>query len=170
MIFASCPPSSMTEYTSGCSFSTASETACTSCTNLAPTRSASVPPPDPVMKMRVFRANADFGFHAAQKLEHLFRLLGLVALVVLPENGVAGGIDHHGLHRGGTNVHPDKIGDPGGGFRLVDPARFRRSAARDAHQGAKRYINSGVCSVVVTHCCPLLDRPREAAKHPFLFS
>ena len=36
MIFASWPPSSMTEYTSGCSFSTASDTAVTSCTNLAP--------------------------------------------------------------------------------------------------------------------------------------
>ena len=40
MIFASCPPSSMTEYTSGCSFSTASETAVTSCTNFAPIWSA----------------------------------------------------------------------------------------------------------------------------------
>src|SRR5262245_45506018 len=57
MIFASWPPSSTTEPASGYSFSTASETALTSCTNFAPTRRAMPPPPEPVTKMR----NAEFG-------------------------------------------------------------------------------------------------------------
>jgi hypothetical protein len=56
MIFASWPPSSITELTSGCSFSTASETALTSCTNLAPTQRPTFEPPEPVMNMRVLSA------------------------------------------------------------------------------------------------------------------
>ena len=53
MIFASWPPSSMTEPTSGCRFSTASVTALTSWTNFAPIGAASGPAPEPVMKVRI---------------------------------------------------------------------------------------------------------------------
>ena len=52
MIFASCPPSSITLPTSGWRFSTASVTALTSCTNLAPIPAQSGAAPDPVMKTR----------------------------------------------------------------------------------------------------------------------
>jgi len=52
MIFASWPPSSMTEFVSGWSFSTASETAVTSCTNFAPIRLPMAAPPEPVTKAR----------------------------------------------------------------------------------------------------------------------
>ena len=52
MIFASCPPSSMTEPTSGCRCSTASVTAFTSWTNLPPVDGASGAEPEPVRKMR----------------------------------------------------------------------------------------------------------------------
>jgi hypothetical protein len=52
MILASWPPSSMTELTSGCIFSTASETAVTSCTNFAPISGAMLLPPEPVMNTR----------------------------------------------------------------------------------------------------------------------
>ena len=53
IIFASCPPSSTTEPTSGWSSSTAMVTALTSCTNLAPICGAIGPPPDPVMNTRI---------------------------------------------------------------------------------------------------------------------
>src|ERR1035438_6935547 len=52
MILASCPPNSITDPHSGYSFSTASETALTSCTNLAPRCLPSPLPPEPVMNMR----------------------------------------------------------------------------------------------------------------------
>ncbi len=52
MIFASCPPSSMTLPTSGCRCSTASVTAFTSCTNFAPLGAAIGPAPEPVTNMR----------------------------------------------------------------------------------------------------------------------
>ena len=47
MILASWPPSSITDSTSGCLYSTASVTAFTSCTNLAPVGAASGPEPEP---------------------------------------------------------------------------------------------------------------------------
>jgi hypothetical protein len=52
MILASWPPSSITEPTSGWSFSTAIVTAFTSCTNFAPRCGAIGPPPEPVMNSR----------------------------------------------------------------------------------------------------------------------
>jgi hypothetical protein len=52
MIFASCPPSSITLPTSGWRFSTARVTALTSCTNLAPSGAHSGAAPEPVMKTR----------------------------------------------------------------------------------------------------------------------
>ena len=56
MILASWPPSSITDPHSGYSFSTASETALTSCTNFAPRNLPSPLPPEPVMNMREFSA------------------------------------------------------------------------------------------------------------------
>ena len=58
------------------------------------------------MNTRVLRRDADFCFHAAQKLQGLLRLLGFVALVVLPENFVARGFHHHRFHGGRTDVEP----------------------------------------------------------------
>ncbi len=52
MIFASCPPSSMTEPTSGCRCSTASVTALTSWTNFPPVGVHSGPEPEPVRNIR----------------------------------------------------------------------------------------------------------------------
>ena len=111
MIFASCPPSSITEYTSGWSFSTASETAVTSCTNFAPIMFGQIPPPpEPVMKMRQLSAvDADLGFHALQEFEGLLRLLGLVALVVLPEDLVSRCVDHDRLHRRRADIEADQV-------------------------------------------------------------
>ena len=61
------------------------------------------------MNMRVLLAvDADFGFHAPQELQRLFRLLGFVALVVLPQNLVGRGIDHDRLHRGRADIEPNQ--------------------------------------------------------------
>ena len=99
----------MTEYTSGCSFSTASETAVTSCTNLAPIWSAIAAAARAGHEhARVVAVDADLGFHPLQELQRLLRLLGFVALVVLPEHLVAGGIDHDRLHRGRAHVQADQ--------------------------------------------------------------
>ena len=110
MILASWPPSSITEPHSGYSFSTASETAFTSCTNFAPRYFAMPLPPEPVMNMRE-RDAAKPSISVSkrlQKFEHLLGLLGIVALVILPENLVGGGVDHHGFHRGRADVHADE--------------------------------------------------------------
>ena len=56
----------------------------------------------------VLRADAGFGFHAAQKLETLFRLSCFVALVVLPDGFVRCGIHHDRLDRGGADVQTDQ--------------------------------------------------------------
>ena len=48
----------------------------------------------------VVAIDADVGFHAAQKFQRLLRLLGLVALVVLPQDLIRRRIHHHGFHRG----------------------------------------------------------------------
>ena len=56
----------------------------------------------------VVRVDADFGFHALQEFKGLFRLLGFVALIVLPESLIAGGIDDHRFHRGRADVEPDQ--------------------------------------------------------------
>ena len=52
MILASCPPSSITLPHSGYSFSTASDTALTSCTNLPPRYLVRPLPPEPVTNIR----------------------------------------------------------------------------------------------------------------------
>ena len=61
------------------------------------------------MKMRVlWRLMPSVGFHPLQELERLLRLLGLVALIVLPENLVGRGFDDDGLHRRRADVESDK--------------------------------------------------------------
>ena len=50
----------------------------------------------------------DFGLEALQELQHLLRLLGIVALVIGPHHPVARRIHHHGLHRRGADIHADK--------------------------------------------------------------
>ena len=55
---------------------------------------------------RVVRIDAGFGFHALQEFQRLFRLLGLVALIVLPEHLVARSIDDHRFHRGRAHIQP----------------------------------------------------------------
>ena len=88
MILASCPPSSTTEPTSGCSFSTASVTALTSCTNFAPMcgaerrRARAGDERADLLALEVGERLAD----ALQELGHALGLLGLVALVVAPED------------------------------------------------------------------------------------
>ncbi len=47
----------------------------------------------------VVAVDADFGFNAPQEFERLLRLLGLVALVVLPQDLVGVGFHHGGLDR-----------------------------------------------------------------------
>ena len=60
-----------------------------------------VPPPEPVIKMRVFSlADAGISFHAAQKLKHLLGLPCLVPLVVMPESGIRSGVHHNGFYSG----------------------------------------------------------------------
>ena len=49
-------------------------------------------------------AYAGLGFHAAQKLKDLFRLLRFMALVVLPDGGICRGINHNCFNCRGTYV------------------------------------------------------------------
>ena len=56
---------------------------------------------------RVVTIDADLGFHPLQEFQGFFRLLGFVALVVLPEHLIAGRIDHHGFHSGRAYVEAD---------------------------------------------------------------
>ena len=50
----------------------------------------------------------DFGFEPLAEFQDLLGLLGVVPVVVAPENLVGRGINHHGLHRGRAYVHADK--------------------------------------------------------------
>ena len=52
----------------------------------------------------VVAANAGVLLHPLEELQCLFRLLGLVPLVVLPEDFIGGRIDNHGLYGGRTNI------------------------------------------------------------------
>ena len=52
--------------------------------------------------------DADFFFHSPQEFQRLLRLLGLVTLIVLPQNFVAGSIDDRGFHRGRANIEPNQ--------------------------------------------------------------
>src|SRR2546430_1456212 len=52
----------------------------------------------------VVAANAGVLLHPLEELQCLFPLLGLVPLVVLPEDFIGGRIDNHGLYGGRTNI------------------------------------------------------------------
>ncbi len=56
---------------------------------------------------RIVAIDADLRLHALEKLQRLLRLLGFVALIVLPKDLVGCGIDDHRLHRGRAHVQPD---------------------------------------------------------------
>ncbi len=66
MIFASCPPSSMTEPTSGCRCSTDSVTAFTSWTNFPPVGAQMGAEPEPVRNIRHWPAATDTSGNAAR--------------------------------------------------------------------------------------------------------
>ncbi len=94
--------------------------------------------------------DADFLFHALEEFQQLLRLLGLVALVILPDHLVGGGLDHHGLHRGRAHVHADGVyrlmpGLAGHCARFGEDARRQRFfLGRRVGQGAERDVNLGV--------------------------
>src|SRR5215472_10154686 len=54
----------------------------------------------------VVLADAGLGLHAPQKFEAFLRLLGLMPLVVLPQDLVAGRIHYDRFHRGGAHIEP----------------------------------------------------------------
>ena len=114
MIFASWPPSSITDPAAGWTFSTARHTAFTSCTNFAPMRGDMFMPPLPVMKARTpslarGRGEAvDLVIDALQELEDLLGLPGLVALVVLPQDTVGPAVDHDRLDGGRADIETDE--------------------------------------------------------------
>ena len=58
------------------------------------------------------RSNADFAFHALEEFQQLLRLLGFVALVVLPDHLVGFSIDDDCLDRRGANIHTDGVDRP----------------------------------------------------------
>ncbi len=97
----------------------------------------------------VVRSNADFLFHALQEFQQLFRLLGLVALIVLPDHLVGFGVDDHGLHRGRADVHADAVDGLvarlGGNLaRLGENARGQRlGRRRRIQQSIQLNVNLG---------------------------
>ena len=56
----------------------------------------------------VVAIDPDFFFHAAQKLQSLFRLLGFVALVILPQNLIGRRVNDGSFHCGRADVEPDQ--------------------------------------------------------------
>ena len=57
---------------------------------------------------RVVRIDAGIGFHALQKFQRFFGLLGLMTLIVLPKHLIAGRLDDHGFYRRRTDVESDQ--------------------------------------------------------------
>ena len=53
------------------------------------------------------RLDAGVCFHALQEFQTLFRLLGVVALIVAPDDLVRRGVHHHGFHRGRADIKAD---------------------------------------------------------------
>ena len=110
MIFASCPPSSMTLPTSGCRCSTASVTALTSWTNLPPVGAQSGRRARAGEEHLASRRRA-VGEGAEDRLEHREHVLGLlrvVPLVVAPEDLLRRRVDDDGLDRRAPDVHADR--------------------------------------------------------------
>ena len=64
-------------------------------------------PPEPVMKTRKFSLGVagKIGLDRLQHLQRLFRLLGFMALVVLPEDLVGVAVNDDNLHGGRADVH-----------------------------------------------------------------
>ena len=52
--------------------------------------------------------NSCIGFHPLQEFQRLFRLLGFMALIILPEHLVCSSIDHYRFHRGRAHVKSDQ--------------------------------------------------------------
>ncbi len=52
----------------------------------------------------VIRADFEFAFQMLDKLQHLFRLAGVVPLVILPQGFIGSGIHQHRFHRCGTDI------------------------------------------------------------------
>ena len=110
MIFASCPPSSMTLPTSGCRCSTASVTALTSWTNLPPVGAQSgagarAGEEHPPVAGGVIREGRE---DRLEHREHVLGLLRVVPLVVAPEDLLRRRVDDDGLHRRAPDVHPNR--------------------------------------------------------------
>ena len=110
MILASWPPSSITLSTSGCLCSTASVTAFTSCTNLAPVGATSGPEPEPVRNMRKHLRIV------IRESRSRMRVAAAPAPSPAASCGAAGNrargscatrLDHHRLDGGRPDVHTD---------------------------------------------------------------
>ena len=98
----------------------------------------------------VVRSNADFLLHAFEEFQQLLRLLGLVPLVVLPDDLVSFGVDDDRLHRRRANIHADRV-DGRATSDLArlgqNPRRNRIGGPRRPHQGRKLDVNLGFASV-----------------------
>ncbi len=75
----------------------------------------------------IVRSDADLVLHALEEFQQLLRLLGLVALVVLPDHLVGFGFNDYGLHRGRADVHADRVHSLVAGLR-GDLARLGEDA------------------------------------------
>jgi len=67
--------------------------------------------------------DASFFFHAPQEFQRFLGLLGLMALIVLPQNFVAGSIDDRRFHRCRADVEPNQEFSA----MIVRPLRRQRS-------------------------------------------
>ncbi len=77
----------------------------------------------------------DLGLESLEELERLLRLLGVVPLVIAPDDLVCERIGHHGLHRRGADVEPNHVASvqhdlapQAAAAAAVRPSLFIRSA------------------------------------------
>ena len=102
----------------------------------------------------VVRSNADFLLHALEELQQLLRLLGLMALVVLPDHLVGLGVDHHRLDGRRANVHADGVDRLEAGLRVdfartgQDPCGKRLFDGRGVQQSVQLDVN-----LLLAACC-----------------
>ena len=89
--------------------------------------------------------DADFGFHALQEFQSLLRLLGLVALIVLPQDLVGCRIDHHGFYRGRADVESDQE------LACRDRAACAHAGAGWATLGLERSDLDQLWTLVIVH-------------------